>query len=138
MVVPIAPGPDWNEAKAFCEGFADAMVQQAPGKYVATASKAKRGGLVFIDWLRNSRGATSVASWSLRARAGAGVSMPLRWSELGRVRSGADYTMARALRRAASLRSDPWEGWKEAMRQALPKDAGTAPFIRPPSLVDKM
>ncbi|MGH8085692.1 MAG: DNA ligase D [Lysobacter sp.] len=121
VVVPIAPGPDWAEAKAFCEAFADAMASQAPDKYVATASKAKRGGVIFIDWLRNGRGATSVASWSLRARAGAGVAMPLRWDELGRTKSGADYPLARALRRAASLRRDPWDGWDEAIHQALPR-----------------
>ena len=119
VVVPIAPGPDWPRAKAFCEGFADAMAVSAPDRYIATASKARRGGVVFIDWLRNARGATSVASWSLRARPGAAVAVPLRWSELGRTRSSADYPLARALRRAASLGDDPWEGWEEACRQSL-------------------
>lgn len=119
VVAPIAPGPEWAEVKAFCEAFADAMSTQAPEKYVATASKAKRRGVIFIDWLRNGRGATSVASWSLRARAGAGVAMPLRWSELGRTKSGADYSLDKALRRAGSLRKDPWEGWETALRQKL-------------------
>ncbi|MEG3192437.1 DNA ligase D [Lysobacter sp. D1-1-M9] len=119
VVVPIAPGPDWPQAKAFCGAFADAMATQAPDRYIATATKAKRRGVIFIDWLRNGRGATSVASWSLRARAGAGVAMPLRWDELGRTKSGADYTLARALRRAASLRKDPWDGWKRACKQKL-------------------
>ena len=119
VVVPIAPGPSWTEAKAFCEAFADALATQAPDRYVATASKAKRKGVIFIDWLRNGRGATSVASWSLRARAGAGVAVPLRWDELGRTRSGADYDLTRALRRAAGLRKDPWEGWDKATRQKL-------------------
>lgn len=119
VVVPIAAGPDWQRAKAFCEGFADAMVVSAPDRYVATASKARRHGVVFIDWLRNARGATSVASWSLRARPDAPVAVPLRWSELGRTRSSADYPLSRALRRAASLGDDPWEGWGDACRQAL-------------------
>ena len=119
VVVPIARGPSWMHAKTFCEGFADALTASAPDRYVATASKAKREGVVFIDWLRNSRGATSVASWSLRARAGAPVAVPLRWRELGQTRSGADYSMARALRRAASLGSDPWDGWDEACAQPL-------------------
>ncbi len=119
VVVPIAPGPGWAEAKAFCEAFADALATQAPDKYVATASKAKRKGVIFIDWLRNGRGATSVASWSLRARAGAGVAVPLRWDELGRTKSGADYNLERALRRAAGLRKDPWEGWERATKQKL-------------------
>jgi bifunctional non-homologous end joining protein LigD len=120
VVLPIRPGADWAQAKAFCEGFADAMVEQAPDRYVATASKAKRGGVIFIDWLRNSRGATSVTSWSLRARPQAGVAMPLAWSELGRTRSGHDYPLSRATRRARTLRRDPWEGWATAVRQKLP------------------
>jgi bifunctional non-homologous end joining protein LigD len=120
VVLPIRPAADWAQAKAFCENFADAMVEQAPDRYVATASKAKRGGVIFIDWLRNSRGATSVTSWSLRARAQAGVAMPLGWSELGRTRSGHDYPLARALRRARTLRRDPWDGWAKATRQKLP------------------
>ena len=119
VVVPIAPGPGWDEAKAFSEALATSMAERAPDRYVATASKAKRAGVIFIDWLRNSRGATSVASWSLRARPGAGVAMPLRWEELGRTASGADYPLERALRRSARLRGDPWAGWMQATRQAL-------------------
>lgn len=120
VVVPIAPGPDWDRAKGFCGAFADAMALHAPDRYVATASKAKREGVIFIDWLRNARGATSVASWSLRARESAGVAMPLRWDELGRAKSGSDYDLDRALRRAASLKEDPWKGWDEACGQRLP------------------
>jgi bifunctional non-homologous end joining protein LigD len=121
VVLPIRPGPDWTEAKAFCEAFADAMASQAPERYVATATKAKRQGVIFIDWLRNGRGATSVASWSLRARKEAGVAVPLAWSELGRIKSGTDYPLQRALKRAASQRKDPWEGWKDATRQKIIK-----------------
>lgn len=121
VVVPIAPEQTWARVKAFCEAFADAMATQAPQRYIATASKAKRKGLIFIDWLRNGRGATSVASWSLRARPNAPVAVPIRWDELGRIRSGGDFTMARALRRAASQRKDPWEGWQAATKQKLPK-----------------
>ncbi len=119
VVLPIKPGPSWEQAKAFCEAFADAMATQTPDRYVATASKAKRQGVIFIDWLRNGRGATSVASWSLRARAGAGVAMPLRWDELGRTKSGAEFTMQRALTRASRLRKTVWEGWNKAAKQAL-------------------
>jgi len=119
VVLPIRPGPDWADAKAFCESFADRMVEEAPDRYVATASKARRSGVIFIDWLRNSRGATSVASWSLRARPEAGVALPLAWSELGRTRSGHDYPLPRALRRAKVQRTDPWMGWARAKRQTL-------------------
>ena len=120
VVVPIAPEQDWPDAKAFCEAFARAMEKQAPDRYVATATKSKRNGVIFIDWLRNGRGATSVASWSLRARPQAGVAVPLAWSELGRTKSGHDYPMEKALRRAAAQRKDPWPGWDEATTQSLP------------------
>jgi bifunctional non-homologous end joining protein LigD len=120
VVVPIAPEQDWTDAKAFCEAFARAMEKQAPERYVATATKSKRNGVIFIDWLRNGRGATSVASWSLRARKEAGVGVPLAWSELGRTKSGHDYPLEKALRRAASQRKDPWPTWAKATRQSLP------------------
>jgi bifunctional non-homologous end joining protein LigD len=119
VVLPIKPGPSWAQAKGFCEAFADAMATQAPQRYVAAATKTKRKGVIFIDWLRNGRGATSVASWSLRARKEAGVAVPLAWSELGRTQSGADYPLERAMRRAASLCKEIWEGWAKATRQKL-------------------
>jgi bifunctional non-homologous end joining protein LigD len=119
VVLPIRTGPSWDEAKDFCETVADAMTAQLPERYVATASKAKRNGVIFIDWLRNGRGATSVASWSLRARKEAGAAVPVSWTELARTRSGADYPLARAMRRASRVRQDPWHGWVQATRQKL-------------------
>ncbi len=124
VVVPIRPAADWDSARAFCEGFAQAMAAYQPTIYVATMAKAKRPGKIFIDWLRNTRGATSVASWSLRARAGAPVAMPLRWAELGKVKGPTAFDLAQASQRAARLKSDPWKGFA-SLRQALPDlDAG--------------
>lgn len=120
VVAPIARGPGWDEAKAFCEAFADAMTMHDPQTYVATASKAKRRDRIFIDWLRNARGATSIASWSLRARAGAPVAMPLRWEALAAAGRSAAYDLAAAKRRARTLRSDPWPGF-DALDQPLPR-----------------
>ena len=119
VVVPIAPGPSWDEVRAFCGGFAEAMAVQSPGRYVATMSKARRGGRIFIDWLRNARGATSVASWSLRARKGAPVAVPIRWEDLGRVDGPAAWDLGAARRRAVRLRKDPWEGF-DAIERTLP------------------
>jgi bifunctional non-homologous end joining protein LigD len=82
-------------------------------------SKAKRNGVIFVDWLRNGRGATSVCSWSLRARELATVAMPLRWEELAKVDKPGMYTMAGALQRASKLRNDPWEGM-DKVSQDLP------------------
>jgi bifunctional non-homologous end joining protein LigD len=119
VVVPINPGPGWDEVKNFCGAFAEALAAHAPDKYVATMSKAKRNGVIFIDWLRNGRGATSVCSWSLRARELATVAMPLRWEELAKVDKPGMYTMAGALQRASKLRNDPWEGM-DKVSQDLP------------------
>ena len=119
VVVPITAGPSWDEVRGFCERFAAAMASGAPERYVATMSRAKRPGRIFIDWLRNSRGSTSVASWSLRARSGAPVAVPIRWEDLGRVEGPAAFDLAAARRRAARLRRDPWEGFAE-LAQDLP------------------
>jgi bifunctional non-homologous end joining protein LigD len=108
VVAPIVRGPGWDKLKAFAEAFSDALVEERPGEFIATMSKAKRKDLIFIDWLRNSRGATAVTSWSLRAREGAPVAMPISWAELGRVGAANAFDLRRAQKRAATLKSDPW------------------------------
>ena len=118
VVVPLNPGCDWDLVKRFTQGFATSLAQSEPERFVAVATKAKRDGLIFIDYLRNSRGATSVASYSLRARAGAPVAMPLDWSELARLASAAAFDLHSARRRLARRKSDPWEGI-DSLRQNL-------------------
>ncbi|UKE50888.1 DNA ligase D [Xanthomonas translucens] len=119
VVVPIVPGADWEQARDFCEAFAQALVGSAPERYVATMSKAKRTGVIFVDWLRNGRGNTSVCSWSLRARAHATVAVPLRWEELARIASPQAFPLAKALQRAARLRAHPWKEMA-TLEQRLP------------------
>jgi bifunctional non-homologous end joining protein LigD len=119
VVAPIRPGPSWDEVRTFCQSFAEAMVTQSPERYVATMTKSKRRGRIFIDWFRNARGSTSVASWSLRARKGAPVAVPLRWEDLAKVRSAAEFDLASAKQRAQRLRSDPWSRMA-TLRQKLP------------------
>jgi bifunctional non-homologous end joining protein LigD len=82
-------------------------------------SKAKREGRIFIDWLRNGRGATAVASWSLRARKGAPVAMPVTWDEFARVRSADRFKLRDALKR---LDAPIWDD-AGARDQRLPKAA---------------
>ena len=118
VVVPLNPGCPWPQVKDFAQAFAGTLAQAHPLEFIATASKAQRNGLIYVDYLRNSRGATSVASYSLRARAGAPVAMPLRWSELGKLKSGHDFDIHSAPRRLARLRTDPWAGIGE-LRQNL-------------------
>jgi bifunctional non-homologous end joining protein LigD len=118
VVSPLAPKAEWTAAKAFAKAIADAMAKDAPDRFVATVSKAKRRGRILVDYLRNGRGATAVAPYSTRARAGAPVSMPLAWEELAAVAPNY-FTVANAPARLASLESDPWAGFRDAAA-ALP------------------
>jgi bifunctional non-homologous end joining protein LigD len=99
VVVPLRPRADWDAARAFCGAFAETMARHDPRRYVATMSKAKRSGRIFIDWLRNARGATSVAGWSLRARPGAPAAVVVTWEELARVRRPDRYSIKDAAAR---------------------------------------
>ena len=119
LVVPLSPAEPWERARAFAQAVAEAAREADPLRYVATASKQRRKGRIFIDWLRNGRGATSVASFSVRARAGAPVCMPLRWEELGRVRAGNAWDIGNALARLKRLKRHPWDGI-DAVVQSLP------------------
>ncbi|HXH00992.1 MAG TPA: DNA ligase D, partial [Xanthomonadaceae bacterium] len=118
VVVPLKPVAEWAQVRAFAEAFAHAMTEQSPDRYLATMSKAKRVGKIFIDWLRNGRGATSVASWSLRARPGAPVCVPLTWEEFARIRKPNKFGPKEALQQAA--KGEPWDIGR-ATRQTLPR-----------------
>ncbi|RIJ20493.1 DNA ligase D [Henriciella barbarensis] len=120
MIAPLERRQGWDEVKAASRGLARKLAEAAPDTYVAEASKAKRKGRIFIDWLRNERGATAVCPYSLRARPGAPVATPVRWDELSGISSGHDYTLSNIRRRLSSLNSDPWEGYDD-VRQSISK-----------------
>jgi len=82
VIVPLDPGHTWESHKDFARRFAEALSQAEPDRFVATMSKAKRKGRIFIDWLRNQRGATAVVPYSARSREGAPVAIPISWKEL--------------------------------------------------------
>ncbi|QZH76451.1 MAG: DNA ligase D [Erythrobacter sp.] len=82
VVVPLATGHTWDAHKDFSKRFAEALSIAEPDRFVATMSKAKRKGKIFIDWLRNQRGSTAILPYSARARSGAPVAVPLAWGEL--------------------------------------------------------
>ncbi len=73
---------EWPVMREFTKAIAAAVAAHNPKRFVVTSTKAKRSGKIFIDWMRNGRGSTCVAPWSLRARPGAAVSMPVNWSDL--------------------------------------------------------
>lgn len=107
--IPIAAIYTWDEVRAFARALADIMVENAPDKYIATMSKEKRKGKIFIDYLRNGFGATAIAPYSLRARALSSVAMPLEWSELASLKSSDFFTLKKALLKIKSRKKDPWE-----------------------------
>ena len=119
VVVPIKPEP-WETIKTFCRAVAESLAQDAPDRYVATASKSKRDNKIFIDYLRNSREATAVAPYSTRARPGAPVSTPIEWSELGALKGANQFTVRNLPARLKRLRKDPWAGIGKS-KQALPR-----------------
>jgi len=119
VVLPIRPTP-WEQAKAFTKIVAEAMEADEPGRYVSTATKAKRNKRIFVDYLRNSREATAIAPYSTRARPGAPVSVPIDWSELSSLKAANQYTVQNLMQRLSRLRTDPWAAIGR-IKQALPK-----------------
>jgi bifunctional non-homologous end joining protein LigD len=126
VVVPLMRRSGWNEVKVFARAVAEEVARQNPKKYVTTMSKVKRRGKIYIDYLRNSRGATAIAAYSTRAITGAPVSTPLEWDELSPDLTSAAYNIHNLPRRLAQLKKDPWERMQvarqsitNAMRQTL-------------------
>jgi len=118
-VVPISLGPGWDDCVAFARSVAEELARNSPKSFTADVSKSERRGRIYLDYLRNLRGATAIAAFSTRARQGAPVSTPLAWDELGaRIRSD-HFTVSNLPRRLASLRSDPWKAYATT-HQTLP------------------
>jgi bifunctional non-homologous end joining protein LigD len=118
VVVPLEPSADWDELKAFARAVAERHADADPKRLTTNMSKAKRQGRIFVDYLRNGRGATAIASYSARARPGAPVAVPLRWDELDSMLRPDRYDVHNLPRRLRTLKSDPWEGF-EAARTAI-------------------
>jgi len=108
VVVPIEAKLDWAKVKQFAHDFALAMEQQRPKLYLTKMSKTARQGRIFIDYLRNERGATAIAPFSARARAGANVAMPLNWADL-RLPKRPEFRVADFDKWKHRLSRDPWK-----------------------------
>ena len=106
VVIPLKPKADWDTFHNFARHTAKTMEAMWPERYTSNERKVNRHNRIFIDWMRNGRGATSVAPYSIRAREGAPVSMPISWKELDTV-APRDVTMEGAIARLR--RKDPWE-----------------------------
>jgi bifunctional non-homologous end joining protein LigD len=118
VIAPLRRGHSWDEHRDFAEALARVMAEEEPDRFVANMSKAKRKGKIFVDYLRNTRGATAICPFSTRARPGAYVAMPVSWEKLARLDSAHPVAVGEAARHMN--KGDPWPGYFK-LRQGLPK-----------------
>jgi bifunctional non-homologous end joining protein LigD len=127
VVVPIARRSGWDEVKEFTRQFCRMLSDKVPGQYVTNMSMAKRKGKIFLDYLRNARGATAISAYSVRARRVCPVSTPLSWAEVTPSLDPEAFTPATVVRRLSSLKHDPWEGFwtsKQALTKSMREAVG--------------
>jgi bifunctional non-homologous end joining protein LigD len=122
IVVPLARRHGWDEVKDFTKAFSADLSARNPGKYLIKATIAARKGKIFIDYLRNGRGATSIGALCVRAKPTAAISVPLRWDEVSPKLDPDAFTPDAVARRLAKLKADPWEGYwtsKQSITKAM-------------------
>jgi len=116
VVAPFTPGSGWAETKQFARSVADELAKAEPDRYTINNRKDVRGGRIFIDYLRNDETASAVAAYSVRARPGAPVSLPIDWKDLTPLKGGDTFHIKDALQ----SRKDPWVDIARAGVQRLP------------------
>jgi bifunctional non-homologous end joining protein LigD len=119
VVAPLDQTADWPAVKSFAERFSRAIAEAEPELFTANIRKNQRTGRIFLDWLRNQRGATAVMPYSARAREGAPVAAPVGWEELREVDRASLYTIRDAGELLERAVGDLLKGWGQAT-QALP------------------
>ena len=119
VIVPLEPRAEWPEVRDFARRFSAALAQSQPDRFTATMSKEKRKGKIFIDWLRNQRGATAVIPYSARARSGAPVAAPISWDELDDFEGAGHFGISDAARLIERANNPSLRHWCEK-RQLLP------------------
>jgi bifunctional non-homologous end joining protein LigD len=120
VVVPLDPGHSWDAHKDFARRFAEALSLAEPDRFVATMSKAKRKGKIFIDYLRNQRGSTAILPYAARAREGAPVAAPVGWDALADIDTAGRWTIFDAAELLDRAGSAELKGWGFAA-QGLPE-----------------
>lgn len=106
VVVPFNESITWTKFRKIAKDIAKLMETKWPDQYVSNVRKVNRKNKIFIDWIRNTRGATSVAPYSIRLKDPISISMPISWNELDKVKPN-EITMNDAIKRMK--RKDPWE-----------------------------
>ncbi|EFQ63443.1 ATP dependent DNA ligase [Pseudomonas fluorescens WH6] len=130
LVVPLARRDDWDTVKAFAKAVAQFMTAQLPERFTATSGPKNRVGKIFIDYLRNARGASTVAAYSVRARPGLPVSVPVSRGELEGLRGSQQWTVANLTQRLQALKEDPWADY--ANRQKISRKMWDKLGAKPP------
>ncbi|MDE1197064.1 MAG: DNA ligase D [Pseudomonas sp.] len=120
IIVPLARKADWDTVKAFAKALAQFISEQLPERFTATSGPKNRVGKIFIDYLRNTRGASTVAAYSARARPGLPVSVPVSRDELASLKSSDQWNIANLQKRLRKLKADPWAGYKNTQRITRP------------------
>jgi len=119
VVVPIRRQHDWDTVKAFSQAVVAHLAATLPQLFVAKMGPRNRVGKIFVDYLRNGFGATTVSAWSARVRPGMGVSVPCAWAELGQLTGGAHWTV-RNIHRRLDQGNAPWDDYSSAARSIGP------------------
>jgi bifunctional non-homologous end joining protein LigD len=113
VVVPLTRRHEWDEVKEFSRAVAESLANEEPRRFTVKMAKKERPGKIFIDYLRNAEGATTVAAYSVRARRGAPVSTPLHWDELGGRLKPDTFNVTNIARRLhQGVRPDPWKAFR--------------------------
>ncbi|RMH98692.1 non-homologous end-joining DNA ligase [Stutzerimonas nitrititolerans] len=120
VVVPIDRRHSWDTVRAFAQGVSLRLAEQAPDRLVARMGAKNRVGKVFVDYLRNQRGASTVAAYSVRARPGLAVSVPVERDELHELDGAGQWSILNIKQRLDQQRSDPWAAY-DSTRQGLTK-----------------
>jgi bifunctional non-homologous end joining protein LigD len=113
VVVPLKPKLDWDTVKDFSHAIVTHLAKTIPDRFSDKSGAKNRVGRIFIDYLRNGRGATTVAAWSARTRPGLGISVPVRWEELDGLTSGAHWTV-RTVGERLAIGNSPWEDYEDS------------------------
>ncbi|TBU77395.1 DNA ligase D [Phytopseudomonas daroniae] len=116
LVVPLARHVDWDTLKVFGKAVSQFMADELPDRFSARMGPKNRIGKVYLDYLRNQRGASTVAAYSVRARPGLPVSVPIRREELAELRDSAHWHIGNLQQRLSRLKTDPWEGYANRQR----------------------
>jgi bifunctional non-homologous end joining protein LigD len=113
VVTPITPRCDWDTVKSFSRAIVIHMASTLPQLFVSKSGPKNRVGKVFIDYLRNGFGATTASAWSARARPGLGVSVPVAWSELRKLKGGDQWSIKTIQQRMAEG-NKPWKNFRKS------------------------